>query len=139
MIKEHACGAVIYRKQDEQKRYVVIKQKHGNHYGFPKGHMEKDEDEVMTAYREVSEETGLDVFIIPNVRAESTYSPRFRVKKKVTYFLAEARTAKFKPQHDEVTEILWLSEEEALKKLTYPIDRDILKMMVEYLERQEDA
>ena len=54
--REKSCGCIIINKN----KVLLIKQTKG-HWGFPKGHVEKDETEIETAIREVKEETGLDV------------------------------------------------------------------------------
>ncbi len=134
MFDEKSCGAVVYYRKHDDFRYVVIQQRHGRHFGFPKGHMEGRETEAMTAYREVKEETGLDVLVIPNVKAETTYSPRFGVKKQVVYFLAEAKSMTSERHDDEILHVLWLNEEETLKKLTHQNDRDIFSLLVGHLK-----
>ena len=45
----------------------MVKQLLG-HWGFPKGHIEKDETEYETALREVKEETNIDARIIDGFR-----------------------------------------------------------------------
>ena len=67
MIIEKSCGAVVFTRTDAGIRYVIIQSLEG-YYGFPKGHCEKGESEEETALREVYEETGLRVRIIPGFR-----------------------------------------------------------------------
>ena len=63
MNKEKSCGAVIFTRDEEDLKFVLIKNLEGS-YGFPKGHVEDNETEEETALREVKEEVGLDVEII---------------------------------------------------------------------------
>ena len=58
--KEKCCGCIII----ENNKVLLVYEKNGNFWGFPKGHMEKGENEIETALREVKEEVGLDVEII---------------------------------------------------------------------------
>ena len=82
MIEERSCGAVMLRKNEE--RYEVLLVKHlASHWGFPKGHMEKGEDEKATARREVLEETGIHIDIIDGFRYKSEYTIRGRIEKSV--------------------------------------------------------
>ena len=37
---EKSCGAVVYRVEGRTVRILVVKNKNGRHWGFPKGHME---------------------------------------------------------------------------------------------------
>ena len=65
---EKSCGALIYRISGEALEFLAIKSKINGHWGFPKGHMEKDETEKETAKREVLEETGLSIIILEEFR-----------------------------------------------------------------------
>lgn len=64
MTTEKSCGAIIYTKEHGDIQYIIIRSKEGI-YGFPKGHTEGNESETETALREVAEETGLTVRLIP--------------------------------------------------------------------------
>ena len=75
MKKEKSCGAIIFRKIQNKYEFVLIQQKYSLHFGFPKGHVEQNESELMTAYREVKEETGLDIEIFSQIRGKIQYSP----------------------------------------------------------------
>ena len=57
---EKSCGAIVYRKTQNQIDLLLIKNRYGGHWSFPKGHVEGAETEMQTALREVKEETGLD-------------------------------------------------------------------------------
>ncbi|MFQ7061396.1 MAG: NUDIX domain-containing protein [[Clostridium] leptum] len=48
---EKSCGAVVYRVEGRTVRFLVVKNKNGRHWGFPKGHMEYGESERQTARR----------------------------------------------------------------------------------------
>jgi len=56
MKKEKSCGCVVIK----DRKILVIYQIDG-FWGFPKGHVEKNETELQTAIREIKEETNLDV------------------------------------------------------------------------------
>ena len=63
MIYEKSCGAVVFTREGDVIKYVLVQQKEG-FYGFPKGHMEPGESEKETALREIYEELSLrPVFI----------------------------------------------------------------------------
>lgn len=127
MTKEKSCGAVIFRKHQNKYQYVLVQQRFGLHYGFPKGHVEEDETDVMTAYREVKEETGLDIKIFRNIKAQTRYSPRPGVIKDVIYFLAEAKSSVLNRQEEEIAEAIWVDEGEVLNKLSYTTDKKVFK------------
>ena len=54
--REKSCGAILIDHQDDQIKTLIVRQNAG-HWGFPKGHVEGDETEFETAFREVREET----------------------------------------------------------------------------------
>lgn len=88
---EKSCGAIVYTKEKDNIKYVIIRSKEGI-YGFPKGHMEGEESEVETAVREVLEETGLNVQLINGFRTEDSHTfinnKETRLKH-IVYFLGE--------------------------------------------------
>lgn len=123
MTKEKSCGAVIFRKHQDTYQFVLVQQKYGLRFGFPKGHVEQNETETMTAQREVKEETGLDVEIMPNYKERTRYYPRFGVTKDVVYFLAKAKNTELQAQEEEIADAIWVDASEVLSKLSYKTDR----------------
>ena len=67
MIYEKSCGAVVFTRIDHDIRYLLIKNLSGI-YGFPKGHVEPGETDVETALREVFEDVGITVQLLPGFR-----------------------------------------------------------------------
>jgi bis(5'-nucleosidyl)-tetraphosphatase len=132
MKKEKSCGAVVWLKEDGR-RLFLIEHMTGGHYSIPKGHVEGDETEVQTAEREIREETALDVTIDTGFRRVITYSPAPEVEKDVVFFTAEAAGRKVSNQECEVTEIFWLPYREALARLTFDSDKDVLHGAEMYL------
>ena len=65
---EKSCGCIIF----DGNKVLVVKQR-SCIYGFPKGHVEEGETEIMTAIRETKEELGLDVYVDPNLRFTINY------------------------------------------------------------------
>ena len=53
---EKSCGVILYRNWLKEIEFLLVKSKEDGHWGFSKGHMEKDETEEQTAIREVFEE-----------------------------------------------------------------------------------
>lgn len=132
--KEKSCGAVIFRKQQNKYQYVLVQQKFGLHFGFPKGHVESNESEIMTAYREVKEETGLDVEIFDEIREQTRYSPRPGVIKDVVYFLAKAKSFVLRKQEDEIADVIWVDESDVIDMLSYSTDKKLFKSIVDQIK-----
>ena len=136
MKKEISCGAIVYRDDLKQRRFLVIHQVQG-HWTFPKGHMEQGEDEFMTAKREVFEETNVKIQLLPGFRRSHHYLVIPSVWKKVIFFVAKALNGDLKPQLEEVCEVYWLTQEEVENILTYPSDSTIFQEVIDFLIQKE--
>lgn len=134
MKQEKSCGAIILKGQDEELKILLLKHNKG-HWAFAKGHVEGNETEEETALREIKEETSLDVKLDTNFRTTVTYSPMEGVEKEVVYFLAYKLAGDETPQLEEISEIEWLNLDDAMNKVTYERDKDILKKVKKYLNK----
>ena len=123
---EKSCGAVIFKDS-----YVLlIQNKKSNHWSFPKGHIEKGESDVETAYREVQEETGVHILINEKCFEVISYSPALNVSKDVVYFYADYISGEITPQFEEIADIGWYLVEDALKIITYDQEKQVLVNIV---------
>lgn len=121
---ESSCGAVIYRPEDE--KFLLIRNRRSAHWGFPKGHVEPGESDEETAIREVLEETGLNVKIIPGFVKKSEYTIQGKIEKSVSIFLAETDEYDYKLQEEEIEECGWFDYDKAMDTLNYENDKYIL-------------
>ena len=129
---EKSCGAVLYAKDGDSVKFLLVKSSASDRIGFPKGHIEKGESEIDTAVREVYEETSLNVVINSDFKEEYNYTINGYIQKKVVYFLAEFNLQdKYKIRDTEIMEQLLLSFEEAYRMLRFNQDKDILKRAYE--------
>lgn len=139
MKKEKSCGAVVYRMGDNGPEVLLIKHRNGGHWAFPKGHVEKNETESETALREIREETGLEVDLDTGFRETVTYSPKAGVMKDVIYFSAKVRSEDARPQPEEVLELRWEPQDQAMALVTYATDRSVLQSFFQYYQRTAQA
>lgn len=141
MANEKSCGAIIYKIENYVRKYLIIRGT-GNYRGdcgFPKGHMEEGETEQDTAIREVKEETGLDIVPLNGFRTvdEHTLAREGRPNNRKTniYFLAECPDQDFVMQKSEVSEIVWVDYDEAMKSIQYEESRRELTEAEQYLRK----
>ena len=127
MEREKSCGGVVYTRQGNRIRYVVV-QHLGGHWGFPKGHMEPGEDEQTTALREIREEIGVNAELIPGFRAVEVYPLPNKpgTTKEVVYFLAHYSGQELRHQKEELKAACLLPYKDAWKRLTFEEAKRIL-------------
>lgn len=139
MREEISAGGVVYKKIDRKIYLLMIKDQNGN-WTFPKGLIEPEEDEKEAARREVGEETGITQINFSKELKPVQYWYRWEndlIKKTVRYFLFEANGEEtFKPQKEEgITEVRWVSPEEAREIVGYPkTNKKILEEVFEEFE-----
>lgn len=134
---ERSCGAVVFRTINNDLRFLLIKNKRSAHWGFPKGHIEKGETLEQTANREVLEETGIHIEIIPEFESKSEYTIQGRVEKCVTIFLAKTADTKTTIQQEEIEDYIWLNYNKAIETLRFENDKKILEKAYKFLTDQE--
>jgi 8-oxo-dGTP pyrophosphatase MutT (NUDIX family) len=91
---------------------------------LPKGKLEEGESPEQAALREVEEETGLRCAITRPAGC-TAYVDRKGRDKVVCYWVMRPLEGGFQP-NDEVDALRWLTVDEALAALSYPVDRALL-------------
>lgn len=125
--KEKCCGCIII----ENNKVLLVYEKNGNFWGFPKGHMEKGENEIETALREVKEEVGLDVEIIDKERRYIlNYIIRDEIDKTTVLYLAIPKNKEIVMQESEIEKVKWCDFEEALETLTFDNSKEVFKKVI---------
>ncbi len=132
---ERSCGAIIFKGE----KYLLLKYEWG-HWGFVKGNIERGESLEETFFREAEEEAGLKrdmLEIIEGFREKISYFYKKEGKtiyKEVIYLLAESKSFDVKLSYEH-TAYEWLSYEDALEKITYENDRNVLRKAHEFLKK----
>lgn len=129
-----AGGALIFKPIKKRLYYLLVKNRNGNYWGFPKGHKESSDKNIAgTVHREVYEEVGLKIELIAGFRQTIEYELPSRELKKVHYFLARPLNKRIRLDKQELAGQRWLPFHEALARLGYPGLKKILKKAHNFL------
>ena len=139
--KEKSFGVIpVFRDKKDNFTFCLI-QHAGEHWGFPKGHQDIGESEQETATRELKEETGISIVDLSNNQSFSEkYSfekNNIKHNKSVKYFLGFASSIDTKIPDDfkdEISELKWVTYEEAKQLITFPEAKKILEQVFKYLK-----
>jgi ADP-ribose pyrophosphatase YjhB (NUDIX family) len=131
-----SAGGVVVRK-DDGLEVCLIRPAGRSVWGLPKGGVEDGETFAETAVREIAEETGIQGIVERELGSidYSFYSREAggRIHKTVHYFLVSA-TGGDTTRHDhEVSEARWMRLREALRMMTYPNERQMVRRAAEEL------
>ncbi len=120
---EISAGGIIFRKKNDTLEILLLKDSKGK-WTFPKGLVEKDEDRVDTAQREIAEEVGLKNthFVAVADKVEYFYRWEGELVKKTVYYFIFSFTGEETPvpQTEEgIQEVQWFDPDEAVSLLGY--------------------
>ena len=135
MPKEKSCGAIVFKRQKDYAKYLVLHYGAG-HWDFPKGHQEKNEKEEQAAAREIKEETGIeDIEFVDGFNEKINYfykKGEETVYKEAVFFLAETHQEEIILSSEHIG-YAWLSYENAYKKLTFNNAKELLRKANQFL------
>ena len=135
MKKEKSCGAVVFNNDNGIIKYLLVRNKSGV-YGFPKGHVENNETEEETAIREIYEETGVKVSLIPGFKESEMRLVLKNEKaiKEVIYFLGIFHDQDYNYPEEELSGVFLVDYDEAMKLFIYDSSKRILKSANEFIK-----
>ena len=141
---ERSAGVIVYRTDPSVAGgRVFLLLDYGRFWDYPKGHVEKGEDDETAALRELAEETGIkDAALVPGFRHQIEYFFRDKrkglIRKTVVFFLGRTQTAGVTIS-DEHEGYAWETESAAQEKLTYPTARKAFAAALGHLRSLEPA
>lgn len=132
---ERSAGVITFRLE-EGERPVYLLLDYGKHWDYPKGHLERGEDDLTAAWRELEEETGIrDAVRVGDFAHDLSYFFRKKgdlVHKTVRFFLA--RTDRKRPTlSHEHKGYAFLPFEEAVERVTFESSKEVLRAADAYL------
>lgn len=145
---QKSAGGVIYQEREGRMYVALIATKGGVHpegerWGLPKGIVQRGEKSAQTALREVAEETGLKGEIVDKLGyIEYWYrSPEDKIlyHKFVDFYLLEYRSGEVEKHDWEVEQARWFPIKEAIERISFDNERDILRKAKEEWERKRDG
>ncbi|MFM7030772.1 MAG: NUDIX hydrolase [Micrococcales bacterium] len=134
----YAAGCVLWREEQGKLKVALVHRGRYDDYGWAKGKLDPGEVLPQTAVREIEEETGLRVSLGVSLGVQH-YNVPSGEPKEVHYWAARVTDkalakSKFVP-HEEVAEVLWMSPDEAIGRLSYEADKAFLEVLVELHRR----
>jgi len=133
-----SSGGVICRDSGKGAEVALVSVKKNMVWCLPKGIIEKDEDPLKTALREVKEETGLIGEVLGQVGQISYWyflkEKTVRVHKTVHFFLLTYVSGSTDDHDHEVEEARWFQVDEAVERLQYKGEKDIMRKAKRMIE-----
>jgi 8-oxo-dGTP pyrophosphatase MutT (NUDIX family) len=154
MMREISSGGLVVRRVNDEWIVAVIEPQRDSNdppkqvFALPKGLVDAGETPEQTAVREVREETGLQTSAVVKL-ADIKYSyirswsDKQRVFKIVSFYLLRyesGRIGEIAPEmRVEVKQAVWVPLNEAVQKLSYRGEKDIVRRAQEYLHSHPEV
>ena len=124
-----AGGIVVRASVDGEREVLLVHRPRYDDWSLPKGKADPGETDEACAAREVEEETAIRVALEEPIGVVR-YEDRFGRSKVVRYWRMRVveDTGRFTPNH-EIDAIAWCSVEDAVARLTYEHDRDLVSAL----------
>jgi 8-oxo-dGTP diphosphatase len=121
-----AAGGVIEQQTaDGIKLAIIRRERYGTEWCLPKGKVNLGETLIQAVHREIKEETGCDIRLVRFLHAD-TYAAKDGIKT-VFYWLCHLKgECQFTPS-EEVSELVWLSPAEAIRRLTHNNQKNLIR------------
>ena len=139
--KAVSAGGIVYKFNNNELRILLCGHRKGNIWGLPKGTPEHGETLEQTASREVTEETGLQGKLQDKIGEIHYWFTRegIRYSKTVHFYLFSPEGGSIEQHDPEFDFVVWYPSEEALKKLTYKDEIEIVKQALKTIRIKHAA
>lgn len=135
-----SAGGVAFRWNDSEPEIAIVSVKPKMRWQLPKGIVDPGESPSVTAVREVREEAGIETDLIKLIETieywyRSTKNGKpVRFHKFVHFYLLQYKSGEVSNHDHEVEESRWVSFEEAIERLTFESEREVVKKAREMIE-----
>jgi len=136
--RAESAGGVVFRRVDDTTEIVLVGRSEQGTWFLPKGTPQRGETREQTAVRETSEETGLEVRLLEPIGSISYWfvAGRTRIHKTVYYYLMVATGGDISRHDPEYDRVAWFPIDQALARLTYPNDAEIVRRAKNLIQRR---
>ncbi len=139
--REHSSGGIVIRDGSSGIKILLIKDPYGK-WIWPKGKIDKGENPLEAAKREIGEEAGLKSIELISKIGETNYfykrDAKLIYKTVFLYLFRSVGDENLKIQKSEIEDGEWLSENEALARLSYRGAKGLLKRAMAILRRAQN-
>lgn len=138
MQQDESFGVIPLSKTRGHWEVFLIQHNRSGYWGFPKGHAEANETPNQAAFRELKEETNLELIHLihdePLMEQYTFVMEGKRVFKRVFYFIAEVG-GKILLQQQEIHDGRWIAFPEAYAQVTHQEGKALLAQVEKMLPK----
>lgn len=138
--REVCAGGVVYRAVEGRIEVALAEQEDrisgASNTRLAKGHVDKGEATDAAAIREVREEIGLVAEIVaPLGSVEYTFrDKKRRISKEVHFYLMQVASDDLHPTDGEMQRVYWCHIDDAVRRLTFDTERDVMERAKRHLQ-----
>lgn len=139
--KAVSAGGVVYRFSNNEIYILLCGRREGDLWGLPKGTPDAGETLEQTASREVTEETGLQGILQDKIGEIHYWFTRdgIRYSKTVHFYLFSPTGGSIQEHDPEFDYVAWFPWQEALQKLSYKDEIEMVNRALEALRTRDAA